>query len=168
MSKINLYIHVDTTRFGGEPIGSGSYCDREPEYISIDRIKIRKDIGQSFFGPDVRLENLDIPDNGSNVVRLAMIRYYDGDTFGSTSGYYKFLPFLYPITKNHFNINEEEQRLIKERGFTYFDWRGYFSGFEKIEYFEVDLNLLENSDELVFYDDQINDADYDIQRKEWP
>lgn len=164
MSKIDLHLFVDTTSIGGEPTSDEQYCDREPGYISINRIKVRKDRGPTFYGPDKSLEGIDLPDD-SGFIRIAMIRYYDGDTFGSTSGHYEFLPFLYPTTKNHFDIDEEEERMKKEHKFVYFSWRGYFSGFESIQYFDVDLSLLETRDQIEFSDDNINEAKYDIKIK---
>lgn len=130
-----LYVKLQTSTSGGglcegekddEP-----YQQHETKFIELTMLSAHWDRGEEFW-PDDDV-NADDSLVGLPCVFLPVVRYYDGDTFGSCEGYHSFGPVC--------GILEEAKAWDPDAGSDYKPWQGYFSGesYTGIEYYRFDM-----------------------------
>lgn len=144
-----VYIDFDSYREGGEPESDEAYSNRSPEYISLDIndvcIKSVEAFGES-------VDTLFTPRKGMPVY-LVTVRYCTGDTFGYTSGNYKFIACYDNPEDAHSLAKEIQENYDSDNGKYSFKpttpytesevycgtWTGYF---ERLEDIRVDYFIL--------------------------
>ncbi len=141
----NVYIAYQESYSGGE-ICDGQENDYWPSHEDtvIDLMLLYATVSR----PPERTPNFDIEsidsqlaDKDLKTVYAVLVRYYDGDTFGSTRGYHKFVGVFD-------NRKEAEQKRDAFKG-AYNDdnqrrydgnsWTGYFAGLESCEVEELEV-----------------------------
>ena len=110
MSK-KLYIDFTSHSEGGEPESDEQYSSRSPEYISLTVNGVCMNPIESF-GEDVA--TLFTPRKGMQVF-LVTVRYTTGDTFGYTSGNYKFVA-CYDNAEDAYALAKEIEDNSKDNG----------------------------------------------------
>lgn len=131
-----VWIRHEDHRSGGEP------DDPEDQWTSHSDVEIELTIlgiqttepSSTFFNDSVEVEPeiLDL-----KKVYLVVVRYRDGDTFGSSSGNYKF----YSIRATAAEANADQKAIEADRDpkGPYLEWDGYFCGLESVDIHLMDL-----------------------------
>ena len=137
MSK-KLYIDFDSRSEGGEPESDEQYSNRSPEHISLTVNGVYTKPREAF-GEDVA--TLFTPRKGMKVY-LVTVRYTTGDTFGYTSGNYKFVA-CYDNSEDAYALAKEIEENSKysfkpktpytEDELYCGSWTGYFERLECVD-----------------------------------
>lgn len=129
-----LYLGYKTSSSGGQQESDEPYSSRSPEYIEVTFTSLSRESG-TFFG-----HNIEVTDEvyAADEVYLVVVRYRDGDSFGSSHGNWtvwaavateaEAIKIAGSITDGSL-VKEEE----KAKGRVYFPWTGYFNGLEGVE-----------------------------------
>ena len=126
-----VYLHYKENRSGGEPIPGDDWC-RRPGYIEVSFNALTKTPGTgSFFTEHTSLEVTDKVYDCEDYVYLVIVRYSDGNTFGTTYGHWD----VYLVTtdqKEAADMGESIRNNTLPKGARK-PWDGYFSSLEDVE-----------------------------------
>lgn len=171
MSKINLYFEFETSTTGGSSNDKKTKKskDREPKRIEIESIKVsnQKNAFGVFWAPSDQILDADIPDD-SGVVRIVMIRYYDANSYDLLPSYgnYSILPFLYKTNREHFDLSSIEERIEKYCTQEYsLTWLDYYAGVSRVEYFDINLESLENEKTILIDKEEIKTGTFSFSKR---
>ena len=125
-----FYLKYKESRSGGESESSEPYSCRSPEYIEVTFQSLSREKGDDFFPYTVEVDE---DTYGHDTVFLVVVRYQDGDSFGSSHGNWMVWR----------TVSSEEEALkiqasIKDGSLdkdktTYRPWTGYFNNLEDVE-----------------------------------
>jgi len=129
--KNKVFVNYSEWHIGGGEICAGQENDSWPSY---------EDNIRGFSVDSITLENVTpyhkelavvLPEKLPVGLWVVVARYYDGGTFGSTSGYGS----IEGVFETDVEAQEMEQkiRIGKAPGEGYKPWAGYFSGLEDVE-----------------------------------
>jgi len=142
--KKTVYIDFDSYSEGGEAESDEAYSNRSPEYISLTINGVHKTSVEAF-GESVK--TLFNPRKGMKVW-LVTVRYTTGDTFGHSSGNYKFIA-CYDNGEDAESLAQEINANSKDRGGYQYSfkpktpyvedelycgaWTGYFESLDNVQ-----------------------------------
>jgi hypothetical protein len=126
-----LYVEIDVETSGGEPDDPDAawptYSDKIHS-ISVNKGTFHR--GNSFWPSD----SIQVPGGFDQFEKLylSIVRYSDGDTFGSSQGLHKicFVATTYQDAKRY-------DPLTMWTGHKF--WQGYFGGYECTEVYKIDI-----------------------------
>jgi hypothetical protein len=135
-----LTVHYNYSSEGGEALTNEEWSDRSPEYITTEFL------GAYYFYTDsfknkITCKDFEISFNPENVdsVYLVIVKYSDGDTFGTTFGLWD-VPLITVSEKSAEicvkQIRKQTGRFKKD---AYQPWQGYFSRLEDVSVVKFDL-----------------------------
>ena len=123
--KLKVYLTYVERRSGGDPIDPGRYSCREDEYIDFEMTGL-------FYGEPadeaIWVETIEVDFDPKKflgkVLYVVIVRYSDGDTFGTTDGHWKVIG-AYKTSKEASEIAKQ----IDTGKFpgTYHCWEGHFA-----------------------------------------
>jgi len=131
--KFKLYLQKTTTSKGGRSLSSKPYSCREPQYLQTTFEGITRSDGEGFFP---RGEEIVVSQEIYEASRVAVVivRYSDGDSFGTTYGYHKVfgvyldddvaMETAESISKGDYGAKQKDKC---------FAWMGYFANIEDVE-----------------------------------
>ena len=130
-----LYLSYKTSSSGGERESDEPYSCRSPQYIEVTFTALSKESG-SFFG-----HNIEVTDEvyAADEVFLVVVRYRDGDTFGTSHGNWTVWAATaseadaLKIAETIEDGSLEKERSKANRGYSGLPWTGYFCGLEGVE-----------------------------------
>ena len=130
-----LYIDKEQDSQGGEVYEgeTGPYASHEPKYITTTFTRA------SFTSDRMFYETIDVSDSLAREIKkagkvyLAVIFYADGDTFGTTYGYFQ----LSGVSATLAGAEKQNKKALSGKG--YKPWEGYFSRLIGAEIFELPL-----------------------------
>lgn len=123
-----LYLSYITTSEGGEPESDELYASRSDEYRQTTFLGVSRE-PSSFFAHD-----LEVSDSvyNSDEVHLVIVFYTDGDTFGTTHGYFN----VWAVVAD----KEEAAKIVKDLERSPYStdgpfrpWDGYFASIDGIQ-----------------------------------
>lgn len=125
-----LYLNYDENRWGGDPLDDEPYSDREDEVIDITWLGVTLDKANAGFLRE-ELKCGDRVKYGDKVY-VVIVRYSDGDTFGTTSGNFYIMEgrvFGRRILAE--DILEDALRSRTKADINnWYPWHGFFAQFE--------------------------------------
>lgn len=130
-----VYVTFDEDRYGGEPLTDEDWSDRAPGYIEVSFKALWREKPSSMFGftsYEVDPKKVDL---SSDFLWLSVIRYSDGDTFGTTSGYWTIVGL-----SNSSAEAQEKIKLALSSKDGYKPWVGYFSNYDDAEFIKVSFS----------------------------
>lgn len=135
-----LYLSYNESRSGGYPLDDEPYSEREDEVIDITWLGVTLDKDSSGF----LREELKCGDRVKvgDKVYVVIVRYSDGDTFGTTSGCFHIMEGR--VYKDR-RLAEDQLRMANESRTRadlnmWYPWHGYFAQFESAEIHEFVVN----------------------------
>jgi hypothetical protein len=134
-----MKLYIDKTQFseGGEEYEGeeGPYATRHPTYITTTFTNATFSPSKMFY------ETIDVSDSLAaklqelKQVYLGVVFYSDGDTFGTTYGYFKFTG-VSETQEGVERINKKAlENGVDDMGYVYKPWEGYFNGLIGFEIF---------------------------------
>lgn len=136
---MKLYLTYKENVTGGERLTEEQFSDREPAYTKVTFLGLFREPPKSkTFFPDPSVKEIEVSeDTGkASMVYLVIVRYRDGDTFGTSHGNWEVFRAT-EIEKEALSIKTDiesgamEKRAEKEG--RYLPWTGYFNSLEGVE-----------------------------------
>ena len=135
-----LYLDYNEDREGGEALDDADWSDHAPAHISfnlINILKYKEHIGRGWS------EEIEVSEEifNSKTVFLVVVRYSDGDTFGTTFGHWNIMA-VYNLKTKARQLKERIENNKLEKTDKYGDWKtkpwtGYFASLEGVEIHEM-------------------------------
>lgn len=122
-----LYLDYDSSATGGEPESDEKWCSYSPTYHTVHFKKLYRSQPEKFFCTSVEVSD-DLYDE--KYLHLAVVRYQDGNTFGTSHGNWHILG-LYGSEEEAAAALEVAKVPAKDGDYgNYRPWEGYFNRWE--------------------------------------
>lgn len=141
---VKVYLTYTEDRTGGEANEPGPYASRSPEYIEYSPTNL-------YSTPKSWHEEIEVDFDPKEFLGkdlfLVVVRYSDGDTFGTTYGHWRVIG-VYTDVETVSEVEKEIQETLKNENKYYYKtnkyvkfapWIGYFSGYETTELTKMTL-----------------------------
>ena len=132
---LRLYLEYNENRKDGDPLEPDepwtSYTDGN---INVSFVRLhRKQPSDLFFYDSIELSNNKLFD--LNKLFLAVVRYRDGGTFGSTNGYWHVVG----LSPTYEIANIMLESAVNEPSTDFKPWEGYFASYQGVEIHELNV-----------------------------
>jgi hypothetical protein len=123
-----LYLGYKTSSSGGQRESDEPYSSRSPEYIEVTFTSLSRESG-TFFG-----HNIEVTDEvyAADEVYLVVVRYRDGDSFGSSHGNWTVWAAV-ATEAEAIKIGRDIESGALHKDGHYLPWEGYFNSLEGVE-----------------------------------
>ena len=128
----NLFINYDSSGHGGEATSDDPYSSRTPSYTTVKFNQLHRTQPYNKFFYD----QVEVTDSAfdKDHLYLAVVRYSDGDTFGTNHGKWYIIGAYETYKEAEDQLKAESEPSLENKGRrSYKPWEGYFNSLEDTE-----------------------------------
>tara|TARA_Y100000034_G_scaffold135253_1_gene206424 strand:+ start:1686 stop:2126 length:441 start_codon:yes stop_codon:yes gene_type:complete len=129
MKKVSLYFDIAERTSGGEPLSDEQWSDRAPQHTEIQVKSASFTRNEGFWVNESFLVDPDL--QKADKLYLVIVRYQDGDTFGTSYGNHQIVAC--------YDTYDAAWACDPNKVAEYRSWDGYFSRWEGKEIYEFDM-----------------------------